>query len=213
MPFLTDNLRGSEGRLWRLIEARRQPGADAAVIDGRIWDLFGEEWAIMFTDLTGFSRRAAEFGIIHFLDIIHRQRDIVLPLISDHDGIVIKMEADSFLVIFRRPERAMECAVAMQRACQDFSRGRLQEEQLLLCLGLGYGRILRIGDTDVWGAEVNAASKLGEDMAVSHEILVTGGFKDAVGGLLGIVFQGTDHDVPGANGTYRALYEASLPLP
>jgi class 3 adenylate cyclase len=213
MSLLDDGLRGSEGRLWKLIESRRQPGADAAKIESRIWDLFGEEWAIMFTDLTGFSRRAAEFGIIHFLDIIHRQRDIVLPLISDHDGIVIKMEADSFLVIFRRPERAMECGISMQRACQEFSRGRPQQEQLLICLGLSYGRILRIGDTDVWGAQVNAASKLGEDIAISHEILVTRAFKDAVGGLPGVVFEATEDDVPGADGTFRARYEVSMPLP
>ena len=35
------------------------------VIDQRIWDLFGEQWCIMFTDLSGFSKNAERFGIIH----------------------------------------------------------------------------------------------------------------------------------------------------
>ena len=39
--------------------------ADLARIDQRIWDLFGEEWAVMFTDLAGFSRQVEAFGIIH----------------------------------------------------------------------------------------------------------------------------------------------------
>ena len=86
----------SEDRLEKLIEDRLKPGADKSAIDRRIWDLFGEEWAVMFTDLSGFSR-----------------------------GV----EA--------------------------------------------YGEMLRIGDHDVFGAEVNAASKLGEDMAKAKQILVT----------------------------------------
>lgn len=37
------NLKGSEARLWRLISERLRPGADAAAIDARIWDLFGDD--------------------------------------------------------------------------------------------------------------------------------------------------------------------------
>jgi len=61
----------SQDRLEKLIEARLQPGADKESIDRRIWDLFGKEWAIMYTDLAGFSRQVAEFGIIHFLQTIY----------------------------------------------------------------------------------------------------------------------------------------------
>ncbi len=52
----------SEDRLSRLIEERLAPGADKEHIDARIWDLFGEEWAIVFTDLAGFSRKVEAFG-------------------------------------------------------------------------------------------------------------------------------------------------------
>ncbi len=134
----------------------------------------------MFTDLVGFSRNVAEFDIIRFLEIIYKQKDLLLPIVSDHDGILIKMEADSFLIIFRRPERGLSCANAMQQACQRFSSELQAEEKLLLCIGLGYGEILRTGDLDVWGAEVNAASKLEEDAAIAHQILVTGGPKRCV---------------------------------
>ena len=57
----------SEERLEKLIAERLREGADKAAIDQRIWDLFGEEWCIMVTDLSGFSRGVAEFGIVHFL--------------------------------------------------------------------------------------------------------------------------------------------------
>ena len=109
------DLKGSEERLWALIEERTRAGADTRAIDQRIWDLFGDEWAIMFTDLSGFSRQVEAFGIIHFLQIIFEKKRLLLPIVAAHDGVLIKVEADSFLIIFRRPDRALECAVAMQQ--------------------------------------------------------------------------------------------------
>ncbi|MBC7543130.1 MAG: adenylate/guanylate cyclase domain-containing protein [Candidatus Sericytochromatia bacterium] len=168
-----EHLKGSEARLWQLIDARTRAGADTKQIDSRIWDLFGEDWAIMFTDLSGFSRQVAAFGIIHFLQIIHEQKQLMLPIVAQHDGILIKIEADSFLIIFKRAANAITCATALQHACQNVNKRRMPEAQILLCVGIGAGRILRTGDTDVYGQEVNAASKLGEDTAKANEILVT----------------------------------------
>lgn len=175
-----DRLKVSEARLWRLIEERARPGADVAAIDRRIWELFGEDWAIMFTDLSGFSRRVEQFGILHFLQVIHEHKKLLLPIVDDHDGLLMKQEGDSFLILFRRPERALACAQHMQRACWRYNEQRKPEEQILLCIGIGYGHVLRIGDADVWGKEVNAASKLGEDTAKMHDILVTEAVRSAV---------------------------------
>src|SRR6476469_4854722 len=158
-----EHLKGSESRLWGLIEERTRAGADTKRLDQRIWDLFGEDWAVMFTDLSGFSRQVERFGILHFLQVIHEHKKLLLPVVEGHDGLLVKHEGDSFLILFRRPERALACAQQMQRACALHNERRTPEEQILLCVGLGFGRVLRIGDTDVWGKEVNAASKLGED--------------------------------------------------
>ena len=162
---MNDELKGGEARLWALIEERTRASADTTSIDARIWDLFGDTVAVMFTDLTGFSRRTASFGIIHFLQEIFEQKRLLLPILAAHDGLLLKIEADSFLVVFKRIGKALDCAIAMQRACQNFNQRRVPEDQVLLCVGLGYGSVLRIGDVDVYGAEVNAASKLGEDIA------------------------------------------------
>jgi adenylate cyclase len=201
-----DELKGSEARLWRMIEDRLRPGADLEDIDRRIWDLFGETWAVMYTDLAGFSRQVAKFGIIHFLQIIHEQKRLLLPIVASHDGILIKVEADSFLILFKRPERALACAVAMQKTCQNQNLRRTPEEQVLLCVGLGYGRVLRIGDIDVFGAEVNAASKLGEDIAKKDEILMTGAVREAVGEVPGLRFKEFEANVPGAETSFQVHY-------
>lgn len=201
-----EGLKGSSARLWALVDERTRPGADKAAIDARIWDLFGEEWAVMFTDLSGFSRHVAAFGIIHFLQVIWEQQKLLLPIIASHDGILIKIEADSLMIIFRRAERALECAIKMQQACQSFSADKAPEEKILLCIGIGYGKILRIGDNDVFGAEVNAASKLGEDRAKAHEILITGAVRDSVGDAPGLTFTPKELDVPGAEKSFDVGY-------
>jgi len=202
---MTD-LSRSEARLWKLVEERTKHGADTAAIDRRIWDLFGEEWAVMFTDLSGFSRQVAKFGIIHFLQVILEHKQLLLPIVEQHDGILIKIEADSFMILFKTPGRALECAIAMQRMCQTVNHRRAAEEQIVLCVGVGFGKILKIGDADVYGLEVNLASKLGEDIARGNEILVTPSAARAAGELAGASFEEYAVDYVNEHTCFRLKY-------
>jgi len=197
-------LSASEDRLEKLINERLEPGADKTSIDARIWDLFGEEWAVMFTDLSGFSRGVASFGIIHFLQIIQESQRILIPCIDEHDGILLKVEGDSFLVIFRKLQKAIDCAVAMQRICNQYSAPREEAEQIRLCVGIGFGPMLRIGDRDVFGAEVNASAKLGEDIAKAGEILVTEAVRDLTSDRY--AFNSIDEIPPGSKAAFSLQY-------
>jgi adenylate cyclase len=196
----------SEGRLERMIAERLVPGADQEAIDRRIWDLFGERWAIMYTDLSGFSRRVAEFGIIHFLQTIHESFQLHAPVIDRRSGFLLKVEGDSMMVIFRNVNEAVECAIEMQRVTIQYNRSRTPEDKVLLCIGLGYGDMLRIAEEDVFGAEVNAASKLGEDTAEEGEILATGAVRDAATLPAGCSFEPIDFVPPGAKAAFRLIY-------
>lgn len=196
----------SARRLQQLIEERSAPGSDRAAIDKRIWSLFGERWAVMFTDLSGFSRGVNEFGIIHFLQVIHESLKLFTARIDQHDGILLKVEADSLLVIFRQPADALDCAIAMQQACRAHNQDLPPEEHVLLCVGLGYGDMLRLGDVEVFGAEVNAASKLGEDTAKSWEILATGYFRDALPAERIAEWQRLDVLPPGSASAWKVAY-------
>ncbi|MFA6318875.1 MAG: adenylate/guanylate cyclase domain-containing protein [Elusimicrobiota bacterium] len=207
MPIVTRVAAGaSQDRLEKLIAERLKPGSDKAAIDVRIWQLFGEEWSVMYTDLSGFSRRVSEFGIIHFLQIISESTRLFVPCIDDHDGILLKTEGDSMMVLFRSPMRAIEAAVAMQSAARAYNEDRPDAEKLLLCVGIGFGKVLRIGDHDVFGSEVNAASKLGEDTAKAWEILVTDSAKNAVAGVSKFAFEPMEGAPPGAKAAFRLKY-------
>ena len=184
---------------------RLQPGADREAIDRRIWDVFGEEWCVMATDLSGFSRGVAEFGIIHFLQTIYEAERILVPVVESHDGILLKVEGDSFMVIFRNVHKALHASIEMQRTVRRYNAERPAVEQVLLGVGLGFGHMLRIGDADVFGVEVNSACILGETWAKGYDILVTQAVRDEAGDEG--AFEAFEHVPPGARGAYRLMYE------
>ena len=196
----------SHDRLEKLIAKRLAPGAEKARIDEQIWHLFGERWAVMFTDLSGFSRRVADFGIIHFLQTIYESNRLLVPIIEEHCGVLLKVEGDSLLVIFRDVDEAVDCAIAMQHCVRQYNTAIEQNEQVLLCIGLGYGDMLRIGDSDVFGAEVNAASKLGEDTARPYQILVTDSVRQAARNTAGFSYMPLPTAPPGASAAFALNY-------
>jgi adenylate cyclase len=196
----------SEDRLQQLIASRLEHGADKEAIDQRIWDLFGEEWCVMVTDLTGFSRGVARFGIIHFLQTIYESERLLVPIVERNDGVMLKVEGDSFLIIFRNVQKAMATAMAMQATLREHNKTRSDEERVLLGVGLGYGSVLRIGDADVFGEEVNAAYILGEDIAEAYQILVTEAVRNAAAERTDITFEELSYCPPGAIRAYRLIY-------
>ncbi len=193
-------------RLWDLIRQRIARRPDTAEIDRQIWDELGTECAVMFTDLTGFSRQVAKFGILHFLQIIHQQHALLCPVADRHGGTLIKTEADSMLLLFPRAADAITAAIEMQRECARANRERDPEDQMILCVGIGHGKLLRLDD-DVFGHEVNLASKLGEDTAADHEILVTLAGRTAAGELPGVRWVEVEAEYAGESRCWRADYK------
>lgn len=104
---------------------------------------------------------------------------MLIPCIDRYDGFLLKADGDSLLVIFRNLRKAIECALAMHRVIKEYDASRDAAEKIRLCTGLGWGRVLRIGDRDVFGAEVNAAAKLSEDAAQTSEIIVSEAVRQA----------------------------------
>jgi len=201
------NATASQDRLERLIQRRLQPDTNKEELDRSIWELFGEEWAVMYTDLVGFSRNVAEYGIIHFLQTIYESHRLLVPIIEEYGGILLKIEGDSLMVIFRTATQSINCAIAMQQCCDSYDQLKPDTERILLCVGLGYGKLLRIGDSDVFGAEVNAACKLGEDAAKAREILVTDAVKKNAAPIAGVTFEAIDYLPEGAARAFKMGYQ------
>lgn len=174
--------------------------------DAAVWEAYGETWCIMATDLSGFSRGVAERGIVHYLQIIQESERLVLPAIERHDGKLLKVEGDSLFAIFARPSEALHAAIEMQRLTRRYNADKPEPEHVLLGIGLGYGRVLRIAEAEVYGNEVNSACILGESYAKPYEVLVTKAVRDAAGDE-SLRFDEIEHVPPGAKKAYRLIYD------
>ncbi|MGB5628694.1 MAG: adenylate/guanylate cyclase domain-containing protein [Woeseiaceae bacterium] len=147
--------------------------ARAEEIRARIWDKFGTEGTVFISDMAGFSSTSRKVGVCHFLKMIHRTRQIVAPVIERNNGILLKCDADNCYAYFEKPDDAIRASFAVNSALFKANDSFGLGEEISLSVGIDYGRILLIGDVDFFGDPVNTASKLGEDLAVRDEVLVT----------------------------------------
>lgn len=194
---------------WDLVEERASTTDVEAkrAIDEAMWSQFGAKRAIAFTDLAGFTRNLEIHGVPNFLEMILEQQRVLFPIAEKHNGRVVKAEADSLIVVFEDTTAAIRASVAMQRATERHNERRPTQAHLLLCVGIGFGDVLEIGDHDIFGLEVNAASKLGEEIAQAGEILVTHAAKEAAGLLAGAGFKQLGMQIPGTTAGYALDYE------
>lgn len=159
--------------LSRLLQERNEYPDRVAQIDAEIHENFGVVRAILVMDMSGFSRMTIKHGIIHFLAMIHRMNQIVTLTIGEHGGEIIKFEADNVFAVFETVESAVEAAVNSMKGFAAANTMLPSEMDMHGKFGIGYGETLIVAGEDLFGSEVNLASKLGEDLAGRGEILLT----------------------------------------
>lgn len=135
------------------------------------WEEFRDRMAILITDLSGFTRITRDLGIERMAALLHGMRKIALPLLTGFGGKLVKYQADDLFAAFPDPLSAVRCADALREAFRGPEPNLPAEVRL--CMGIGYGPVLWWGPGDLYGEEVNLASKLGEDQAEPDEILLT----------------------------------------
>lgn len=140
---------------------------------GRIWDQFGTEGAVFISDMASFSSTSRKIGVCHFLKLIHRTRQTIAPIVADNRGTLLKCDADNCYAYFEHPDDAIQASFDINSALFRLNAECSIAEQIYLSVGIDYGRVLLIDGVDFYGDPVNTASKLGEDLAIKAETLVT----------------------------------------
>lgn len=163
----------SRRTLERLLDRRNEHPEQLADIDAQICAQFEQTRAIFVLDMCGFSRLTQKLGIIHYLSLIRRMQRIVLPRIAEHGGKVMKTEADNVFGVFPDVPEAVDAARSVMEELIVQNRALPADWDVHVGIGIGYGPMLMVGDHDAFGAEMNFASKLGEDLAEAEEILLT----------------------------------------
>ena len=166
--------------LARLLDARNEHPESLAEIDAEIWQRFGRTRAVLVLDMCGFSRLTMRYGITHFLAMIRRLQTIVRPVIAAGGGHVVKTEADNVFATFDDVPQALATARAIQRSLDTANTFLPEDWDLHAAIGIGYGPLLLVGEDDLFGSEMNIASKLGEDVAGRGEILLSSAARERV---------------------------------
>ncbi len=144
-----------------------------AEISETIEGTFGQCKAVLALDMSGFSRTTQQHGIISFLLMIHQMQLICRPCVDQHGGVVIKTDADNLFCLFDTVAEAVKASQEIITRLNAVNTVLPADRQLYVAFGIGYGKILNIGDEDIFGDEMNLACKLGEDIAEKGEILLT----------------------------------------
>jgi len=151
-----------------------EPDPDRAEgVRREIWDRYGTEGTVFISDMASFSSTSRKLGVCHFLKMIHRARQIIAPVIESNNGILLKCDADNCYAFFESPNDAIRASFDVNSALFEANDSFDIGEQIYLSVGIDYGRVLLVGDVDFFGDPVNTASKLGEDLAIREEVLVT----------------------------------------
>src|SRR5215208_6431978 len=142
-------------------------------IEAILWSEYGAEYAVFVLDMSGFSMLTRKYGIVHYLSMVRRMQLTTEPIVKSYGGIMIKYEADNCFAVFPDPLAAVNAAIAMQHAFSAENLLTSNDLDIHISCGIDYGKILVVGREDCFGDPVNRASKMGEDLAVAGEILVT----------------------------------------
>jgi adenylate cyclase len=142
-------------------------------IEQKLWDAYGAEYAVFVLDMSGFSLLTRKYGIVHYLSMVRRMQLTTEPIVKSYGGTMIKYEADNCFAVFPDPLSAVNAAVAMQHAFTASNLLTSDDLDIHISCGIDYGKILVVGNQDCFGDPVNRASKMGEDIAASGEVLIT----------------------------------------
>jgi class 3 adenylate cyclase len=131
------------------------------------------ELTLLFTDIVGSTRLAAEMGDERWRGMLDRFRAAVRRELRRFDGREIDTAGDAFFATFEQPEAGLTCAVAIRAAVQQLHLGTRT--------GLHVGECEMRGET-VSGLAVHVAARV---MAGANpgEILLSDALRDAAAGL------------------------------
>lgn len=114
--------------------------------------------AIMFTDITGYSR-IMEDDEQKALSLLETHNRIVFPLVERFDGRIVKTIGDALLVDFSSALSAANCAVNIQKALADHNLSADKTGKIYVRIGIHIGDVWYT-ETEIFGDSVNVAARL-----------------------------------------------------
>jgi class 3 adenylate cyclase len=136
---------------------------------------------ILFTDVEGSTALTQRLGDARARDLLREHERMVREALKSHGGSEVKTMGDGFMASFSSATKALECAIAMQRAFAQHNESA--EEPIRVRVGLNAGEPIAEDDpdgrSDLFGTAVILAARIAAK-ADGGEILTS----DTVRGLV-----------------------------
>ena len=148
IPFL-----GDTGALSRAIDEFLSEGEEATALAPAPSGLV----TILFTDIEGSTTLTQRLGDAKAQEVLRTHNAIVREALRAHGGTEVKTMGDGFMASFSSATRALECAIAMQRAFAQHNESA--EEPVQVRIGLNAGEPIA-EDEDLFGTAVILAARI-----------------------------------------------------
>jgi class 3 adenylate cyclase len=132
---------------------------------------------ILFTDLEAHTAMMHRLGDAKGREVLREHERISREALRAHGGTEVKTIGDSFMASFPSAQKAVECAIALQRA---FEASECAGERLRVRVGINAGEPIAEED-DLFGSSVILASRT-KEKAAGGEIFVTDVVRQLVSG-------------------------------
>ncbi|MCB9485748.1 MAG: adenylate/guanylate cyclase domain-containing protein [Thermoflexaceae bacterium] len=131
---------------------------------------------LLFTDLEGHTAMMSRLGDAKGREVLREHERITREALAAHGGQEIKTMGDGFMASFGSAQRALDCAVALQRAVA----GGIGGEALRIRAGINAGEPIA-EDDDLFGSSVIAAARIA-GKASGGQVLVSDVVRQLVAG-------------------------------
>ncbi|MEP6872593.1 MAG: adenylate/guanylate cyclase domain-containing protein [Anaerolineaceae bacterium] len=177
---------------------------------GRIGDFFSESWpapasvaarqsdergalefrTVFFTDIENHTSMMRRLGDAAGRDVLRLHEDTTREALRRFGGTEVKTMGDGFLASFRSIQRALDCAVSLQRSLSSASESL--PDGVRIRVGINAGEPIE-EDGDLFGSSVITAARI-VALAEGGEILVSNVVRELVAGK-GRLFADRGHHV------------------
>jgi class 3 adenylate cyclase len=141
---------------------------------------------VLFTDVEGSTALTQRLGDAKAREVLREHERMVREALKSHGGSEVKTMGDGFMTSFLSATRALECAIAMQRAFAERneagrpSTGSGRAEVIRVRIGLNAGEPIA-EEEDLYGTAVNLAARIAAQ-AAGGEVLASDVVRQLVAG-------------------------------
>ena len=133
---------------------------------------------ILFTDLKSSTELYEKKGDAGAFALVQEHFDIMIRIIRDCQGGVVKTIGDAVMAVFTDVEQATTAAISILREFNEYNQNHSDEESIIVKLGLHKGACIALNlndKLDYFGSTVNIAARvqgqsIGDDLVLSAAV-------------------------------------------